>query len=206
MNLLYTLAAMILMAGLRGPPGTNAGGVTYTRWGRTLCPHTGTEQLYEGFVAGSAWDHAGSASYLCLHETPQFLRTTPGQQEGRTGIHATEYEVRASPPAFGNMRGHNAPCVVCYVPTRTTKITIPARTSCPSSWTREYYGYLMADRSHDHRSGRVPICVDVNAESVPGTARREARSQLYFMEITCHGAVCPPYSDGDEIACVVCTK
>ena len=31
--------------------------------------------------------------------------------------------------------------VASYTPIRNTKITIPARTSCPPSWTMEFYGY-----------------------------------------------------------------
>ena len=178
--------------------------MTYTRWGRTTCPSTGTDKVYNGFVAGSAWDKPGSASYLCLHETPQFLEITPLGQEGRATIYATEYEPDTL--ALGSMLHHDAPCVVCYIPTRATMITIPARTSCPPSWTREYHGYLMTDKSHEGHHSRTPICVDVSPESVGGSAAYSDRSKLYFMEITCHGTVCPPYSPGAEIACAVCTK
>ena len=38
--------------GTRGPPGPTAGGVVYTRWGRTTCPSTsGTQLLYAGRAA-----------------------------------------------------------------------------------------------------------------------------------------------------------
>ena len=165
-----------------GPPGAavaGIGGVSFTRWGRTTCPTTvGTQRLYDGIVVGTPWDQGGSAEYLCLHWQPQFLGTTPGFQEGHAKLYGTEYEARANPPAFSNIREHNAPCAVCYTPTRNTKITIPARTSCPPSWTREYYGYLMAPKS-GHHSLKVPACVDINAETVPGTsARRTATQQL----------------------------
>lgn len=107
------------------------------------------------------------------------------------------------PPAFSSIREHDAPCAVCYTPNRNVKITIPARTLCPASWTREYYGYLMSDKAA-HHSSKAPVCVDVNAESVPGSGRRNSiLSQFFFMEITCTGTVCPPYFNG---ACVVCTK
>ena len=181
--------------------------MVYTHWGRTTCPNTqGTERVYEGIMAGSRWDKAGSSEYLCLHDTPQHLQVTPGVQEShRASLYGTEYEARASPPAFGSMRNHNAPCAVCYSSGRTATITIPGRTSCPSSWTREYYGYLMTENENHPRSGRAPICVDVNPESVPGSSPRTENSQLYFVEIRCAG-LCPPYTDGHEVACVVCTK
>ena len=62
-------------------------------------------------------------------------------------VQGAEYELFSGPNA--NVTEHNAPCAVCYVPTRATTIMVPAKTSCPSSWTREYYGYLMTER-HVH--------------------------------------------------------
>ena len=58
--------------GLRGPPGPTAGGVVYTRWGRTACPSTsGTQLLYAGRAAGSHYRrNGGGANYLCLPEQP----------------------------------------------------------------------------------------------------------------------------------------
>jgi hypothetical protein len=35
-----------------------------------------------------------------------------------------------------NREQHDAPCAVCYIPTRHSVIMIPAKTSCPSGWTR----------------------------------------------------------------------
>ena len=46
----------------------------------------------------------------------------------------------------------------------------------------------------------------MNAESVAGSAGANEKSVLYFMETTCTGIKCPPYSNGKEITCVVCTK
>ena len=106
----------------------------------------------------------------------------------------TEYLAQERPPAFSDMAYHDAPCAVCYAPTRTAKITIPGRTSCPPSWTKEYCGYLMADRHvGNHASGRVPICVNANSESVPGSTARESGSFLYFIETTCDGIPCSAY-------------
>ena len=203
----YDLNTMTLLAtGFTGPEGPPGGGVVYTRWGRTTCPYTqGTELVYAGRIAGSAWDDGGgSSNYDCLHSQPQFLTTTPGvQSDGRGYLYATEYQTRDSPPAFGNMRHHDPPCAVCYSSGRTATITIPGRTSCPSSWTREYYGYWMAAKTT--RNSRVPVCVDVNADSVPNSQSNLYASELFFLETRCPG-LCPPYSDGAEVTRVVCTK
>ena len=179
--------------------------MVYTRWARSSCTNTqGTELVYTGRVAGSGYnDDGGSSNYLCLHTQPQFLATTPGVQASRGYLYATEYQTTSSPPALGHKRFHDVPCAVCYSSGRTATITIPGRTSCPSSWTREYYGYLMADR-HTHNT-RTPVCVDVSAESVPGSETNYFASELFFMETRCPG-LCPPYSDGAEVTCVVCTK
>ena len=192
-----------------GPASTavSSGGVSFTRWGRTVCPNSeGTELLYDGIVTGSGGREGGSAEYICLHRQPQFLRTASGFQERRSRIYGAELRAVDNAPAFSSIVRHNHPCAVCYTPTRNTKITIPGRTSCPPSWTREYYGYLMADYHHSIHKGKVPICVDRNSESVHGSAGFSGGSPLYFIETSCNGIPCPPYFSGAEITCTVCTK
>lgn len=179
--------------------------MSYTRWGRTTCP-SGTERVYEGAVVGSHFREAGIAEYLCLHNEPEFLITNPGLQHHRGRLYGTEYESLDSPQAFASIFRHDAPCSVCYSAARSTKITIPGRITCPSSWTREYYGYLMGNMWHATHKTRVPICVDVNAESIAGSAAHTVQSTMYFLETTCTGINCPPYSNGAEVTCVVCTK
>ena len=71
-----------------------------------------------------------STEFLCLHKQPQYLRTVPGEQGQRAYFYGTKYRP-------DNLGGQDAPCAVCYTPTRNIKITIPARTSCPPSWTRD---------------------------------------------------------------------
>ena len=186
-----------------GSPG-NAG-VSYTRWGRRSCP-AGTELVYEGAIAGSMWSQAGSSSYLCLHNEPEFLATQPGEQSERGKIYGTEYQTIDHPPAFSHKTHHDAPCAVCFNSLRSSAITIPGRVTCPSSWNREYYGYLMTEKYHTSHRPRAPICVDINPQSVSGSAGYAGTSLLYFIEAVCTGIKCPPYSNGAEIACVVCTK
>ena len=64
----------------------------------------------------------------------------------------------------------------------------------------------MSSGQYSDQKSKVPICVDVSAESVAGSAGANVKSLLYFMETTCTGIKCPPYSNGKEIACTVCTK
>jgi hypothetical protein len=186
------------------PPGPTSG-VHYIRWGRTTCPNTeGTGIVYSGVAAGSWYTHKGGGSgYLCLPDKPEFLKVKPGQQHARSLLFGTEYQAEDS-PAFKSMLNHNAPCVLCHTPERGDQIMIPGMVTCPSFWTREYVGYLMSDFHGHHRTSYV--CVDADPESVPGSAADINGALFYFTEVRCHGINCPPYAEGSELACVVCTK
>ena len=195
--------------GLRGPPGPTAGGVVYTRWGKTTCPSTsGTQRLYAGRAAGSYYnENGGGANYLCLPERPQYSTYTAGTQGGRAYLYGAEYQTGGGVDngPLRSFHDHNVPCAVCYTSTRGTVVMIPAQTTCPSSWTREYYGYLMTERSNHHRS--TFECVDHSPQSVPGSIRNTDGALLYHIEVKCnYGIPCPPYDTQKEVMCVVCTK
>ena len=81
---------------------------------------------------------------------------------------------------------------------------IPARLTCPSSWTREYYGYLMAERYDYHRT--MFECVDQSPQSVPDSAANTNGVLFFLVEVKCNGIPCPPYDTQKEVTCVVCTK
>ena len=74
----------------------------------------------------------------------------------------------------------------------------------PSSWTREYYGYLMANYHGHHRT--MFECVDQSPESVPGSSANTGGALFYHTEVKCNGIPCPPYDAQKEVTCVVCTK
>ena len=191
-------------SGPPGPPGPSMGGAVYTRWGRTTCPNiTGTQLVYAGRAVGSHYSHKGGATnYLCLPNNPSFLQYTSGYQSEHDYIYGTEYETSNGPLSAFN--DHNVPCAVCYVSTRGTVLMIPAKTTCPSSWTQEYNGYLMAEHYSHPRS--TYECVDQNPESVPGGAGSQNGVSFYHVQVTCSGIACPPYTGGRELACAVCTK
>ena len=99
---------------------------------------------------------------------------------------------------------HNVPCAVCYTSTRETVVMIPAQLTCPSSWTREYYGYLMANSFIYYRT--MYECVDQAPQSVPGSTADTNGALFYHTEVKCNGIPCPPYDTQKEVTCVVCTK
>jgi hypothetical protein len=80
---------------------------------------------------------------------------------------------------------------------------LPGKTSCPTSWTEEYDGYLMADyRGHPRTAYK---CVDRSQESVPGSSADTNGALFYHVEATCNGLQCPPYDPQKELTCAVCT-
>ena len=104
--------------------------------------------MYAGRVVGIFFiQQGGGANYLCLPEKPEYSNYTTGTQIGRAYLYGTEYAtgcyiVERGP--FRSVSGHNVPCAVCFVSERKNVLMIPAQLTCPSTWTREHYGYLMA--------------------------------------------------------------
>ena len=190
--------------GETGPAGQaspKSGGVVYTRWGRKSCP-TGAELLYEGITGGSYWyQPGGGANIICLSKNPQYISTN--EPSWYSDMYGAEYDNVNG--IFPGKHDHNVPCAVCYTSTKSVKLMIPARTSCPSSWTTEYKGYLMT--GHDsNKNNKVYECVDENPESIDNSSTDVHGALLCFTRTTCTGLPCPPYLSNKAIACVVCTK
>jgi len=178
----------------------SGGGVTYTRWGKTDCSKSkGTTLLYRGQAAGSHFTHRGGASdLLCLPYNPQFLASKSGGY--RSLLYQTEYETETG-PAFQNLHNRDVPCATCVTTQRSIKVMIPGKTSCSKGWTKEYFGYLMADYYGHHRTQFT--CVDIGAESVQNTAENKDGALLYFVKVV-KGSLPEDYVE-KEMACVVCT-
>ena len=161
--------------------------------------------LYLGFVAGAHYTHkGGGAEYICLPNRPKYAKYT-NSFEGNGAIYGAEYKVSEFNPFNRNVHEHDAPCVVCYVRSRGTQLMIPARNDCPHGWTKEYHGYLMTQ--HWNHAGANFICVDHEPESVPGSHSNHNGALLYLVQANCgYFSTCPPYYDGRELTCAVCTK
>ena len=161
-----------------------------------------TETVYSGKVgSSSSADQGGSSSYICMPENPDYaLLNQPGLQ-GNSSVHGTRYEDGL---ASGNSQ-QDAPCAVCLVNTRSAVIKVPAKSTCPSGWTREYHGYLM---SANTTSGRTMYeCVDKSMEFVAGTGLSGSGSgQFWHVEANCNVLSCPPYDNEKELNCAVCSK
>ncbi len=158
--------------------------------------------MYAGRTGISASVHAGGASnYLCMPNDPEYTLSSRAGVQGSSFVFGTEYE---GPPLVSGRMNHDAPCAVCYIPTKHTVIMIPAKTSCPSGWTREYDGYLMSENNIHKRT--MYVCVDRNMESIPNSQDHADGGHFYHVEAHCNGMPCPPYDNTKELNCVVCSK
>ena len=159
-----------------------------------------------GAMGGGYYTHVGGGTnYVCLTNKPIYDKYQSGWQGG-AAIYGTEYQTSFEGFTGGSLHQHDAPCAVCYVRSRGSQVMIPGTNKCPSGWTREYYGYLMTSHyGHAHPSEYV--CVDVDAEVLPGSHRDTDGALLYVVEGNCnHALPCKPYIHGYELTCVVCTK
>ena len=194
------------LPGPQGPATGGGGGTVYTRWGRTSCPSDqGTTLVYSGRAGGSYFHHhGGAANLLCLPDDPEYSRYEGGVQ-GRSPLRGAEYQANTNEP-FGGENHHNIPCAVCCTSIRSKLLLIPAKLSCPTNWTMEYNGYLMA--AHYSHNGRTLFeCIDDQPESVPRLNARDDSNALYYhVEATCNSLSCPPYDSEKEVTCVVCTQ
>ena len=184
-------------------------GVTYTRWGRTSCPNNTDAQLvYSGRAGGTNFNvRGGSADIICLPDDPDYIPASISFSSTRfkSVVQGAEFEgshLSGDPVQY--LHEHNAPCAVCDVPTRARVIMIPAKTVCPPSWTREYYGYMMTEHDEYHRSSYA--CIDIDAEVVLGEENNSNPLLLYPTVTDCNGLSCPPYENDRQLSCVVCTK
>ena len=103
------------------------------------------------------------------------------------------------------LHDHNVPCAVCRSTVLRTALMIPARTECYTDWTISYHGYLMV--AHHAHNGRMEfVCVDHEPEADAAGYRNENGALFYHTEGACGSLPCPPYGNGKELTCVVCTK
>lgn len=173
----------------------------YVRWGSSSCPDVnGTSMVYSGTVGGASINHQGGGSnHLCMPLDPEYNLPIQTGIQGFSAIYPAEYET-----GFLSSSNRNVPCAVCSVSTRTQALMIPAKTTCPPGWTREYFGYLLAEGYLNRRS--TFICTDVSHEGVPSADGNTEANDLWQVEAQCSVLSCPPYNPEGEIQCAVCSR
>ncbi|XP_076454957.1 uncharacterized protein LOC143289749 [Babylonia areolata] len=171
-------------------------GSSFVRWGHGQCPSS-TSLVYSG-VAGGSWykNTGGGSNFLCLGMTPEMDNTT--LPSAFSGVHGAEYQ------AVPGRDNQDVVCSVCRAPQATT-LMIPATRTCPSGWTAQYRGYIMAGLWE--QKGRTDfVCVDENREYRQGGGADKNGALFYPVATWCASSLpCPPYVDRKVVTCVVCS-
>ena len=190
--------------GMKGDKEERNGGTVYVRWGHDECPST-TQLVYSGRAGGPRRDQSGGGSNpQCLPLDPNYLTPIIGSQY-RGYMYGAEYETGT----YSNSHIHGVDhtdvlCAVCHVRNRTAVYMVPAKYTCPTGWTREYYGYLMTSASIHRRT--LFTCIDKEFKPVIGSSKSRDGFSFYFVEGRCGTLPCPPYDNTKELSCAVCTK
>ena len=126
-----------------------------------------------------------------------FTKSAPAD-ENHALVYGGEYETQ-------DVHDNQDPlCAVCRSP-RTTSIMVPGTNVCPSEWTLEYAGYIMASRDN-HVAGSEFVCVDPEMEARPGSDANIPANELWYSATVCGSLPCPPYVGGKVVLCAVCSK
>ncbi|XP_062577213.1 uncharacterized protein LOC134239073 [Saccostrea cucullata] len=182
------------------------GGSVYTRWGRTDCSETAS-LIYSGYVGGSHYLHPGAAvEPLCLPKDPEWGRYYDYGEHQRGFVYGAEYE-HTGVFRLHHLQDLDVPCAVCETLGQKSVFVIPARKTCYSGWKKEYSGYLMSG-NFAHRAASTYSCFDEQSQSLDGGSENKDGYLFYPVESRCHrGSLrCPPYKEGRELTCVVCSK
>ena len=143
---------------------------------------------YTGFVGKSHYTHGGGVNYLCLPPEPEFPDGATGGYQSQSYVYGTEYERHNSPILDQSLHNNDVPCAVCDVTGRTRNLLIPAKTSCPAGWTKEYQGLLMSQ--HHTQKGSEYICVADGMETLAGGSDGRDGGLLYVVEAVCGSLKC----------------
>ena len=186
------------------------GGSTYVRWGRKSCPVNGTRTVYSGYVGGSMYSDTGAAAnYICLSPNPTWDHYTDAV-DSLARVYGAEYEFfhgdsNSQRQFFGkSLIDNDVPCSVCETD-RSKIIMIPGQNQCNVGWTLEYKGYLSAG-AYDHAAASEYVCLDTDPEFTVGGQGNDNGALFYFAEASCGSLECPPYKNGRELTCAVCSK
>ena len=173
---------------MKGDKEKRNGGTVYVRWGYDKCPST-AQLVCSGRAGGSFYNQpCGGSNPQCLPVDPNFLTPISRNQANRVYIYGAEYETHTSTGSQVHGR-HNLdiPCAVsglavCYVSNCTAVYMVPAKYSCPTGWTREYFSYLMAEHTHTGHHRSQFTCVDTALKPIPKSSANQNGLVFYFVE------------------------
>ncbi|XP_076080181.1 uncharacterized protein LOC143050983 isoform X1 [Mytilus galloprovincialis] len=183
-------------------------GVTYIRWGKTLCDGSNTETLYSGQAGGSQYSQPGSSvNYLCLPLNPDVAQPLK-KHSWYAFLCGAEYQIEEGNTPQGIRSGifnHDVACAACLAKGKLSSIMIPGWKTCNNGWTKEYDGILMAGHP-SHAAASEYACLDKGTETIAGGSRDENGILFYPVKTVCGSLKCPPYTADTDVPCVVCSK
>ena len=112
------------------------------------------------------------------------------------------YMARNMRQAWKIYHNQDVPCAVWRTP-RTNVLMLPGRNQCYNDWQLEYTGFLMSD--YYGYSSKEYACVDAYPETLNSGSTNANGALFYFVEARCGALKCPPYIEGREITCAVCS-
>ena len=156
--------------GMKGDKEERNGGTVYVRWGHDQCPST-AQLVYSERAGEPYYSYSGGGSNpQCLPLDPNFLRSISGNQRWRGLMYGAEYETNTDSSYVYGHQNTDVPCAVCHVSNRTAVYMVPVKYTCPTGWTREYYGYLMSEYYDSRCHCTQYTCMDTALKPVPGTS------------------------------------
>ena len=170
-------------------------GTMYERLGNKRCPEvTGTSLVYSGIAVGFETTNS-STTFKCMPQVKEYIHYYKSllSEYGETPVqfvHLARYET------FLNRTGDVA-CAKCSTEGRGAIELLPTTIECPSSWTKEYAGYLMTDSGS---SGFV--CVDRSME--PHNSSNSVVTGPTLTHVV--AALDSKYNSSQVLSCVVCSK
>lgn len=177
-------------------------GVVYTAWGRTACPGGSSNLVYRGRTAGDHNGHGGGGTdFQCLRQDPYYFSTSATNQNGGL-LYRTEYQTSGYGASYLVAdNNYEVPCVVCYRPELSTQFMQPGHVTCPSSFTRAYYGYLMSAHYQNAHQTNF-ICVYYLGDRDDTGNGNHDNSLVYPVETeNVQG-----YVQNREVTCAVCLR
>ncbi|CAG2242195.1 unnamed protein product [Mytilus edulis] len=161
-------------------------------------------QNTQGLVAGKHFNEQGSGvNTLCLPHDPEPAPSDfPSKLHGGyySRIWGSEYQFNFRNVAIND----DVPCAVCQINHASTCLMVPAKTTCPVGWHKQYSGVLIGAWSDEYSSEY--ICMDENPEFFEGTRSHDDNGRtLYPVRARCGSLPCPPYTEYQYISCVVCS-
>ncbi|XP_062616247.1 short-chain collagen C4-like [Saccostrea cucullata] len=175
------------------------GGATYVRWGRKTCPDADSELVYWGYTGGSLYNQGGGAAeFVCLPRDPTFHNIL---SSAFSFMYGSEYESNF----VSGIHDDDVPCAVCRSLRSTSVIMLASREHCYSGWKTEYSGFLSSGDTRDSAASQF-VCLDRHPDVLDHSSANENGKVFYTVMAKCGSLPCPPYKDGQQLYCSVCSK